>query len=61
MVSNVGTDCKAFSGEVVASAVVAHSGGMKAGARGSGVGVGEAVAVGVGKGVAVGGKTICVT
>ena len=48
---------------MVASAVVAHSGGMKAGARGSGVGVGEAVGVGVsvGIGVAVGGKTICVT
>ena len=46
---------------MVASAVVPHSGGMKAGLRGSGVGVGEAVAVEVGRGVAVGGKTSCVT
>ncbi len=61
MVSNVGTGCEALSGEMVASGVVAHSGGMKAGARGSGVAVGEAVAVDVGRGVAVGGKTICVT
>ena len=48
---------------MVASGVVAHSGGIKAGLRGSGVAVGEAVGVDVrvGIGVAVGGKTICVT
>ena len=46
---------------MVANGVVPHSGGMKAGARGSGVRVGEAVAVSVGRGVPVGGKTICVT
>lgn len=46
---------------MVASGVAVHSGGMKAGASGSGVIVGEAVAVRVGRGVEVGGKTICVT
>ena len=45
---------------MVASGVVVHSGGMKAGASGSGVEVGEGVGVEVGRAVAVGGKTICV-
>src|SRR3989304_4817540 len=47
-VSNSGAGCDAVSGAMVASGTVAHSGGIKAGLRGSGVGGGEGVGVGVG-------------